>query len=106
MFCGLNCIGKSNLIDEPVLNDILYNGRHYNISYIISMENPKILPKDLLLNMDYVMICLPDTKLENNIELLCNKYMDKKYSIENFRHIYKNNETITIIDSKKELYYL
>ncbi len=99
-----NCFNDSDIKNSELI-ELLYNARHYNIQYIMSIENPYIFPDTLMTNFDYVFIGSPNTNLNQNLEFVCAEYIDK-YDCETFRNIYKNNNGLTMIDSKKKLYWL
>jgi hypothetical protein len=42
------------------LKDILYNGRHYDITYILTMQYPMGVPPDLRANFDYIFLLYID----------------------------------------------
>lgn len=42
------------------LKEILYNGRHYDITYILTMQYPMGIPPDLRANFDYIFLLYID----------------------------------------------
>ena len=46
--------------DKPIL-ELLFNGRHYEIMYILTMQFPLGIPPDLRVNFDYIFLMAEDT---------------------------------------------
>ena len=56
-----DCISKKNCFACSVMTDLLLNARHYNISYILTMQYPMGLSPEIRLNMDNVFLLAEDT---------------------------------------------
>jgi hypothetical protein len=45
------------------IKEILMNGRHYELTYILTMQTPLGIPPDLRLNFDYVFLLMEDSAI-------------------------------------------
>jgi hypothetical protein len=90
---------KSWARDESIL-EILMNGRHYLLTYILTMQTPLGIPPELRLNFDYIFLLKEDSminkkKLRDNYASMFPtissfiKFHDK--CTENFRSMVVNN---------------
>ena len=51
--------------DEKIM-EILMNGRHYELTYILTMQTPLGITPDLRLNFDYVFLLKEDSTINKN----------------------------------------
>lgn len=64
MFIFNDCIDTSEFWNNKTIDEILMNGRHYKIPYIITMERATNIPPAVRMNFDYVFV-LPDDSVVN-----------------------------------------
>jgi hypothetical protein len=67
-----DCIDTTEFWDNKTIEEILMNGRHYKIPYIISMETPTNIPHEFIINFDHIF--LMDDESEYNRKRLFNNY--------------------------------
>ncbi|AKI80170.1 VV A32 virion packaging ATPase [Acanthamoeba polyphaga mimivirus] len=63
---------KKNWSKIQEITEILMNGRHYRLTYILTMQTPLGLTPDLRLNFDYIFLLKDDTQV--NKKKLYNNY--------------------------------
>jgi hypothetical protein len=57
-----DCLGsKGDWAKDPFISELLYNGRHYKIMYILTMQFPLGIKPDLRCNFDYIFLLADDT---------------------------------------------
>jgi len=77
---------KADWARDPAIFELLYNGRHYDITYILSMQYPLGISPDLRQNFDYVFL-LSDDIVENQKKLW--KYYAGCFpSFDSFRQVF------------------
>jgi len=63
---------------DPSIKEILMNGRHYGLTYILTMQTPLGVTPDLRLNFDYVFLLKEDSNI------------NKKKLYENYASMFSN----------------
>lgn len=74
---------KKKWANDPGIDELLFNGRHYNITYILTMQYSMGIPNDLRSNFDYVFLLAEDNY--KNVERLWLHYAGMFDSFESFR---------------------
>jgi hypothetical protein len=72
---------KSDWSKDPMINHLLFNGRHYGITYILTMQYSLGVTPNLRLNFDYVFL------------LADNAYSSQKKLFEQYAGIFPNFES-------------
>jgi hypothetical protein len=52
---------KGDFMKNLIISELLFNGRHYRITYILTMQFPLIIKPELRCNFDYVLLLADDT---------------------------------------------
>lgn len=60
-----DCMSDKSWIKDPNIGELFFNGRHYHISFILTMQYSKGLPPDMRGNLDYIFLLAED--------FICNK---------------------------------
>lgn len=56
-----DCLGiKTQWLKDPLISELLFNGRHFGIMYILTLQYPLGIPPDLRSNFDYVFLLAED----------------------------------------------
>lgn len=55
-----DCMSDKNWVKDPNIGELFFNGRHYHISFILTMQYSKGLPPDMRGNLDYVFLLAED----------------------------------------------
>ena len=55
---------KGNWAKDPMISELLFNGRHYHITYILTMQYPLGIKPELRANFDYIFL-LADSGFSN-----------------------------------------
>lgn len=76
---------KSWIRDKPI-QELLFNGRHYKIMYILTMQYPLGIPPNLRINFDYIFLMADDSM--NNQKKLFDYYAGCFPSFAAFRQIF------------------
>lgn len=63
---------RSSWAKDPYLNELMMNGRHYNITYILTMQYPLGVPPEIRGNFDYRFLLADDQP--GNIEKIFKQY--------------------------------
>lgn len=82
-----DCLGdkKSWVNDAPVL-ELLFNGRHYQIMYILTMQYPLGITPQLRANFDYIFLLRED--FINNQKKLYDHYAGMFPTFDSFRQVF------------------
>jgi hypothetical protein len=71
--------------DQPI-QELLYNGRHYKIMYILTMQYPLGISPDLRSNFDYVFMLAEDTV--SNLKRYYEHYAGMFPTFDSFRQVF------------------
>lgn len=90
---------------HPIIKEIIFNGRHFNLTLLILMQEPSLFPKKLRSNIDYVFTtksCAPQV-----IDNLYDFYFGAAgwASVKEFRDtldLYTNNNNVLCIDMTRK----
>lgn len=86
--------------DEPI-TDLLYNGRHYHITYILTMQYPLGITPELRCNFDYVFLMAEDNI--SNLKRLYEHYAGMFPSFDIFRSVFSQltlNYGVMVINNR------
>lgn len=92
---------KSWAKDEQIL-EILMNGRHYRLTYILTMQTPLGITPDLRLNFDYVFLLKEDSTI--NKKKLWDNYASMFPSLQAFEKVFSEctkDYCSMVIDNRK-----
>ena len=92
---------KSWSKDETILN-ILMNGRHYKLMYILTMQTPLGVPPELRFNFDYVFLLKEDSAI--NKKKLWDNYASIFQTLSLFNKVFSEcteNFSSMVIDNRK-----
>jgi hypothetical protein len=87
---------------DSQVNEIMMNGRHYFITYILTMQTPLGLKPDLRLNFDYIFLLKEDSAI--NIKKLYENYASMFPNKKVFEQVFKKTTTdhrAMFIDNRK-----
>jgi len=79
---------KGEWSKDPIVSELLFNGRHYHIMYIFTMQFPLGVKPELRCNFDYVFLLADDTV--SNQKRIFEHYAGMFPSFEAFRQIFVN----------------
>lgn len=83
-----DCFGENRKwIREPCITEIMNNGRHLNISYILVMQYAMDITPNIRSNFDYVFLLADDTY--SNLERLYKQYAGIFPNAESFKQCFK-----------------
>lgn len=91
---------KSWSKDESIMI-ILMNGRHYQITYVLTMQTPLGIPPDLRLNFDYVFL-LREISAINRVKLMAN-FASMLSPIDKFEAIFSQctaDNSVMLVDNR------
>jgi DNA polymerase III delta prime subunit len=81
-----DCVGPEIWDQDKNLQEILYNGRHFNIGFILGMQFPGIIKESLISNFDYYFL-FNDVYIPNIKRLYDNYYANRITSFDLFKNI-------------------
>lgn len=83
-----DCLSKKGswAKDQPIL-ELLFNGRHYRIMYMLTMQFPLGISPELRGNFDYIFL-LKET-FQSNLKRLYDHYAGMFPTLESFKQIFK-----------------
>lgn len=55
-----DCMSDKNWVKDPTISELFFNGRHYHLSFILTMQYSKGLPPDMRGNLDYIFLLAED----------------------------------------------
>lgn len=71
--------------DQPI-QELLFNGRHYHITYILTMQFPLGITPDLRSNFDYIFLMADD--IQSNLKKIYDHYAGMFPNFYSFRQIF------------------
>jgi len=96
---------KDGWIKDHSLMELLFNGRHYNISYIWKMQLAKGVTSELRGNFDYIYFFYDD--FISNLKRIYEYYAGMFPSFDSFRQVFteitSNNDTLLIVNKNTSL---
>lgn len=93
---------KKSWAKDVSIREILMNGRHYQLTYILAMQTPLGIPPDLRLNFDYVFLLKDDSNI--NKKKLYDNYASIFPSLADFIRVFSictRDFTSMVVDIKK-----
>ena len=82
-----DCIAsKGKWMNDENLKEIIYNGRHWGISYIFSMQFPLGISPEMRGNFDYVFLLRED--MMSNMKRIYDQYAGMFPTFDSFRQVY------------------
>lgn len=97
-----DCLSDKKLFcNDSNLKEIMYNGRHYQIMYILVMQYPIGVPPDMRGNFDYIFLLAEDKKI--NLKKIYENYASIFPSLKVFLQIFSKmtqNYGCMVISSK------
>jgi hypothetical protein len=97
-----DCLSKDNWKKMEAMNEILFNGRHYQLTYILAMQYSKGIGPALRGNFDY--ICLLNEDFYMNMRKLYEEFAGMFPSYQLFYQVFKEcteDYRCMIIDNRK-----
>lgn len=73
-------------INEDSIKKLLYNGRHYSIMYILTMQTPLGIPPNLRSNFDYIFLLADDNI--SNLKKIWDHYAGMFPDLHSFRNVF------------------
>ena len=55
-----DCMSDKNWVKDPNILELFFNGRHYHISFMLTMQYSKGLPPEMRGNLDYIFLLAED----------------------------------------------
>ena len=55
-----DCMSDKSWVKDPNISELFFNGRHYHLSFILTMQYSKGLPPDMRGNLDYIFLLAED----------------------------------------------
>lgn len=80
-----DCLADKNWKNDKTIKQIFYNGRHYNIFFLLTMQIPLGIPPNLRSNIDYIFLTF--TNNNQDIEKLYRCYGGPFRNLEEFKKI-------------------
>jgi len=78
---------KTKWIKDKNIFELLFNGRHYHLTFILTMQYPLGITPDLRTNFDYVFLLADDNI--NNLKKIFEHYAGCFPNFDSFRQVYK-----------------
>lgn len=98
-----DCLAKKKTwAKDDNIMEILMNGRHYRLTYILTMQTPLGITPDLRLNFDYIFLLKEDSTI--NKKKLYDNYASMFPSIQTFEQVFgkcTENYKSMVIDNRK-----
>ena len=83
-----DCLGsKKTWIKDDKIMEMFFNGRHYKLTYIFTMQYPLGITPELRSNFDYIFILAED--FTSNIKKLYEQYAGMFPNLDAFRQVFK-----------------
>lgn len=83
-----DCLSKKGswMKDQPIM-ELLFNGRHYRLMYMLTMQFPLGITPELRCNFDYIFLLNED--FYSNLKRLYDHYAGMFPSFDSFRQVFK-----------------
>ena len=82
-----DCLGqKGAWVKDPPIQELLFNGRHYHIMYILTMQFPLGISPELRINFDYIFLLADD--IISNLKRMHDHYAGIFPTFDSFRQIF------------------
>lgn len=82
-----DCLGqKGAWVKDPPIQELLFNGRHYHIMYILTMQFPLGITPELRNNFDYIFLLADD--IISNLKRMHDHYAGVFPTFDSFRQIF------------------
>lgn len=82
-----DCLGqKGSWVRDKPIQELLYNGRHYKIMYILTMQFPLGITPELRSNFDYIFLLADD--YISNLKRMYDHYAGMFPSFDSFRQVF------------------
>jgi hypothetical protein len=83
-----DCLGDaSSWKNDPPVEEMLFNGRHYKITYILTMQDPKGVPPKIRGNFDYIFMLADD--FHSKIKKMHEEYAGMFPTLALFKTVFK-----------------
>ena len=92
-----------NIIDKNQLNlleELLFNGQHYNVTLIVTLQHPLIMPPQFKYQFNYIFASFYD--FISDQQKLYTHYFDMFISLENFQRIFSTLQTFEFLGVKMQ----
>jgi hypothetical protein len=84
-----DCLSKKGTwMKDPPITELLFNGRHYKIMYILTMQYPLGITPELRCNFDYIFLLAED--FVSNMKRIHDHYAGMFPNFESFKVVFKN----------------
>lgn len=77
---------KGSWVKDQPIQELLYNGRHYHIMYILTMQYPLGITPELRSNFDYIFLLAED--FQSNIKRMYDHYAGMFPTFNDFRQVF------------------
>jgi len=83
-----DCLSKKGswMKDQPIM-ELLFNGRHYRLMYMLTMQFPLGITPELRCNFDYIFLLAED--IYSNLKRLYDHYAGMFPTFDSFRQVFK-----------------
>lgn len=82
-----DCLGqKGAWVKDPPIQELLFNGRHYHVMYILTMQFPLGITPELRNNFDYIFLLADD--IISNLKRMHDHYAGVFPTFDSFRQIF------------------
>ena len=83
-----DCLSKKGswMKDQPIM-ELLFNGRHYRVMYMLTMQFPLGITPELRCNFDYIFLLAED--IYSNLKRLYDHYAGMFPTFDSFRQVFK-----------------
>lgn len=78
---------KGTWAKDPLIYELMYNGRHYKILFMLTMQSPLGIGPELRSNFDYFFLLATD--IENHMKKLYENYAGMFRNVGEFRTVFK-----------------
>jgi hypothetical protein len=84
-----DCLSKKGtwMKDQPIM-ELLFNGRHYKLMYMLTMQFPLGITPELRCNFDYIFLLKDD--FQSNLKRLYDHYAGMFPSFDSFKTVFKD----------------
>ncbi len=94
-----NCLEPKTLINERSIHELIFNGRHYKITYVLSTSLDTCISPEIRCNFDYVFLLANNNKydIKKMYEHYCGMFPTLESFTETFNSLTEDGENAMVI---------
>ena len=96
-----DCMSDKKWVKDPNIGELFFNGRHYHVSLILTMQYAVGIPPEMRSNLDYIFLLAED--FTNNQKKLYEHYAGMFPTLDSFKQVFSHvtcNYGVMVINNR------